>query len=368
MALRIVEARADHVPAIRALNARLREGGTDWGFYERAEADWLAPVTDNPVWRRHYLVEDDTTGTVHGGYVLKQQPFLLDGVPLLIGNVQGPVSEGLVNRRFALLGPMMLRDSLARLPLQFGWGTSERKAALLVRSGWVERRIPLLLDVIAPAVVLRAQAEAGAARAPLLRWAAASGAASLAASAGRAGSILALGTDRTAIAEPVDRFSPWADTLWPAAAGRALQAVRDAVAMDRLFPAGSWPALRHYRVCRNGKPIGLGLLRCQSLAGHKRFGSLTAATLVDALAFPGEERAVARALGEAVRETGAHLAVACFTHPAWVGAFKAAGWFATPPRRRLLLSPALVTRMGGRALDPAAIHLSLADGDGPRFF
>ena len=49
MAIEVVPYAPEQIPAVHAFNARLRDGGSDWGFYEKCEPDWIPPRPDQKV-------------------------------------------------------------------------------------------------------------------------------------------------------------------------------------------------------------------------------------------------------------------------------------------------------------------------------
>lgn len=372
MALVVRPAEAALTPAVEAMNARLRAAGSGWGFYEQPLSAWLPADGSGLAERQHRLLLDPASGTVHGGYVLRREPALLDGQAILLGNVQGPVSEGLVDRRFALAGPLMLRDSLRDVPEQIGWGTSARKVELLRRAGWSATRVPLQWRVgDAGRLAHEAGRARGGAGGRLLGIAGASGLAGLAARVAGFGARLAAGAGPGAVAaRPEPAFGPWADDIWQAARGGGqmrLVADRSAASLARLMPAGAWPHARPILVSERGCPIGWLAVAERQLENHRRLGNARLLLLVDALALPGREAEVAIAALAALEPGRADLLLAGFTHGAWQRALGAAGFLPTPARRALLFSPALASRLGPPAAVARHIHLGLIDADGPRF-
>jgi len=368
MAIRIVESSEGLIAEIRAMNQRLSDAGSRWGFYDSPVPDWLAGDDGSAIWRRFLIAQDERTGTVHGGYVLKQQPFLADQTPAMIGNVQGPVSEGLIVRRHALVGPLLIRDSLARMPLQFTWGTSARKAALLAGSGWIGGSVPILVDPVRPSRVLRQLSTR-------LSYPAARALARLAARlhvadplvAGRRAAIAMTGPSLRGVDVRAETsFGDWADVVWQAArSDYRLIAERTAVALNRVMPAGSWPDAQPISVWQGGTPVGWAALRIQRSGDHPQFGELAVGSVIDALAVPGHEATVAAASMARLRGSNVDLIGAAFADRRWVDAFASAGCFAVRQRRNLMLSPALAARMNPFTVH-AGLHLTLIDGDGPR--
>lgn len=368
MAIRIVDSSDTLIAEVRAMNQRLRDGGSRWGFYDSAVPDWLAAASDNAIWRRYLIAQDDRTGTVHGGYVLKQQPFLLDGTPMLVGNVQGPVSEGLINRRHALIGPLLIRDSLARMPLQFTWGTSARKAAMLASSGWTGGSVPILIDPVRPGRVLAQLSSrlSNPAVRTTARLVAAGRLADPVVAARRSLIRLAGPSLRGVVIKDEARFGDWADHVWETAkSDYRLIAERTAAALNRIMPEVGWPDAHPISIWRNGSAIGWAALRIQREGGHPQFGDLAIGSVVDALAVPGEEATVAAASMRRLRASDLDLIGAAFADRRWVSAFAKAGCLVIRRRRNLMLSPELKARMNPFEIH-AGLHFSLIDGDGPR--
>lgn len=371
MPLTVRPADAALSPAVAAMNARLRAAGSAWAFYEQPRSAWLPADGSGLVERQHRLLVDPAAGTVHGGYVLRREPARLDGAPITLGNVQGPVSEGLVDRRFALAGPLMLRDALRQVPDQIGWGTSARKVDLLVRAGWTATRVPLQWRAPdARRLALALGAARGGSAGRLLALAGRSGLATLAARATELGARLAAGAGPAAVtARAEGGFGPWADEIWQAvlSAGQArLVADRSAAALGRLMPAGAWPHARPILVEDRGRPIGWLAVAERRLEGHPRLGDARLLLILDGLALPGHEAEVAIAALGAAGPGPWDLMLAAFTHHRWQRALGAAGFAPTPPRRALLFSPALAARLGPPGAAQGSLHLAFIDADGPR--
>lgn len=371
MALRIRASDEASVPAIRDFNARMGAAGSRWTFYDTPIPDWLAPVAGASAWREYFLAQDERDGAVRGGFVLKQQEFLVDGAPTLVGNVQGPVSEGIINKRFAPLGAVMLRDALNRQPLQFGWGTSAQKASLLTQLGWSSHQFPLLLKVVNKSAFARRNRIFS--HKPHLQQAIRALSYVGLVQLGLAALQAALGFPRLSlsgvkVAEQTD-FGPWADDIWRAVEGRyRLIARRDAGALTCVMPAGQWPDTIPMTVERDGKIVGWAAVRDRRLNEDPTFGDLRMGSVVDALSLPGFEAMTAAAVARRLQDRGVDAIGAVFSHPSWEAAFRRAGFIPLPGRRHFALSPALNDAGGGLKALIGGAHLSLIDGDGPRTF
>ena len=368
MPIRVIPYAPEHVPAVAAFNRRLAAAGSDWGFYESAEVDWLQPGLTPTVERRFYVAADGDQ--VHGAYCLKPQQFLLGGEPVRLANWQGPVSEGIINPRFALLAMAMFKDMAAREPLLFAWGATPRMLDLLRRMKWREYQTPFVLRVERPYRFLRLNA--------FLR-SDAKGRAALDAAAlsgmGWLGNAVLKAAQRVRHRQAFkrarftveSRFGAWCDAIWQAAApSYALVAMRDSVSMNALVPAKGWPEADILRVHRDGRDVGFAVVRHTRMKGDARFGDLYVGSLVDSLALPGEASAVVEAAARYLREQGVDLTVGNFSAADWIGAVQANGFVAVPNRRSIFVNDPLGAKLSEREVDFARIHLTLLDGDGPR--
>ena len=143
MKLSITPYTEEWTPAVRAMNQRLKDGGSTWGFYAQHTPSWLPrrDGDDQSVWQEYYVVADEAT--VRGGFVLKPQKFYHNGVAQWAASWQGPVSEGLVDKRMAMVGMLCLRDMQQKQPLLFCWGGSDKLLQLLDALGWSRAGTPL---------------------------------------------------------------------------------------------------------------------------------------------------------------------------------------------------------------------------------
>ena len=90
-----------------------------------------------PVWHEVYIASDGDA--VRGGYALKREMLMVEDRRLEIFNYQIPLSEGIVDRKYATVGIRLLQDAGARSKHLYclGMGSLERPLPrLLKRSGW----------------------------------------------------------------------------------------------------------------------------------------------------------------------------------------------------------------------------------------
>jgi hypothetical protein len=166
-------------------------------------------------------------------------------------------------------------------------------------------------------------------------------------------------------AEIVERFADWADRVWEEAApGYALVAVRDAAALNRIYPETDRRAIR-LRVTCDGEVAGWAVLLDTPMSGHKHFGALRLGSIVDCLARPGREAAVARAATRLLEARGVDLIVSNQADGAWRSALSRAGWLRGPSNFIFAASRALARELRPSDVQTARMHVNRGDGEGP---
>jgi hypothetical protein len=368
--IRIEPFTAVHVPAVKAFNQRLREGGV---------AVHQAPVnpekrppfagTRNHISSENYVaVEDDTA--VRGFYSLVSTNFCVAGESREVGFLQIPLSEGVVNPKFGMLGVSLLKDVMNRSPLLYGlgMGSMDRPIARLFKTFGAElREVPFFFRVCrAGSFLLNVRALRSD------RWRALG--ADIAAATGIGSIGLAALNAWQARREPpagnysvdqVPRFDAWCDRIWDRAQSEySFLAVRDAETLNYRYEKTELPLFR-LRVSVGGEAVGWAVVLSAQLKDHNHFPNMKLGSIVDCLALPGSEALVVAAAERHLKKTGADLIVSNQMAIQWQQALTACGFrryhsnfiFAAPKPLWALLKP--VDTELSRA------HINRGDGDGP---
>ena len=344
----------DLAPAVAAFNARLLAGGAD--------PELLFPEDPPPESEDRFLMMEE--GSVHGGFILKHQNFWLGGTGASIAHLRLPLSEGIVNRKFAGVGMQMVMHALRAQPLLFALGMGGRQQALprlLEAMHWKLWDVPFYFFVNRPFRFMRGirALRSSAWRSVAMDAAAFTGLGWVATRIAQRAVIKAVPEEITI--ENVQTFSNLDDELWDDCKRHyALLAVRNSAALNHLYAEGSERFLCR-RVRRSGKPAGWFVALDTAMQGHKQFGNLRVGTIADALARPEDAEAVIHAAAEFLRARGVDLVVSNQMHPAWGAALRGAGFFQAPSNFVLAVSPKLKEYRG----DPRGIHMNRGDGDGP---
>ncbi len=371
MAIVIQPYRPEHEPAVAEFNQRLRQAGEDENmvFYRWAEPRWLPRRAESRIYNEFFVAVDD--GIVRGGYALKTQEFFFpDGQTRSIAYYHHPLSEGIVNKAHAMVGTLLLRDAMQRVPLLYclGMGGYDRPLPrMLVRLGWAHSLVPFFFRIVNPSRFLRNMQtlRSSPSQKFLLDIAAYSG-------AGWAGSKLfqsyrALLAPRSAAADgcEVASFEDDAEglqSLWEQARQTcSFTAVRDAEALHILYS----PALKHLTrlvVRRRGSAIGWAVV------GERRkdakYGNLRVGSVVDCFALSGELFPVVRCATQTLERQGFDLILSNQSHHAWGEAFKAAGYMPGPSNFLFAASKKLAELLAPFEATRPRMHLTRADGDG----
>ena len=356
MSLQILPYAPDAVPAVRAFNQRLLAGG--------APADAQFPETPDPGWMPDmelFLALEE--GLVRGGYILRRQTFSVAGATIPAAHYRLPLSEGVVNRAYAMLGLRMLRYALAREPRLYAMGMGGWEKPLpqmLKRLGWSMCAVPFHFKVVHPGRFLR---HIRPLRTSPLRRAALDAVAFT--GAGWLGmKTLGLITPCARRLPPVPSdlapsFAPWADEIWDRSRpAYALLARRDAATLDQLYPPSD---PRFLRVRAAG---GWAVLLDTQMQNHKQFGDMRVGTIVDCLAPPESARAIVRAAASLLEQRGVDLMVSNQLHAAWSRALLDSGFRTSASNYLLALSPAFAQAVG-QPFSPVTFHINRGDGDGP---
>jgi hypothetical protein len=367
MPLKIVPYQPEHEPGVAAFNRRAQAHDAPFSLSKTALSAWLPANLGQALRRELFLALDGDE--VRGGFALRRQPFWLGGEVREVANYQGPLSEGLWDRRSMMAGVQMLRAALREQPLLYALGMggmTQPLPKLLAAAGWKMAPVPFRFKVLRPTTFLRQiqPLRRTPTRALLLDTAAVTGAGSLAFH-----TLQWLRTKRQPVAgldcEVVPEYGLWADEIWQRAKdGLALAAIRDQVTQNILFGDGG-PKNQTLRCTRKGRDIGWAVVRSTAMTGDKYFGNMRVGSLVDALALPGQESAVLALAIRRLHTLGSDLVVTNQTHSHWLSALANAGFFSGPSNFIFACSPALSEKLGPLDTAMERIHFTRADGDGP---
>jgi hypothetical protein len=373
MSIVIQPYREEHQPAVNQFNSRLKAGDADAElvFFRYAEPRWLPKAEGSDLYQEYFVAIDNETAL--GGYALKHQNFYFhDGNIRPLGYYHHPLSEGIVNKSYAAVGSLLLKDAMNRAPLLYCLGMAGYDRPLpkmLVRLGWSHCLVPFYFSVVNPYRFLRQMQtlRSSAGRRLLMNLAAMTGTGWAAMKSFQG--IKRLSGPRVAPyqVQEVEEFSDWADALWEQAKGEyILTAVRDSKTLRTLYPASD----KHFsrlRISRDGKDIGWAVV------GERRqdakYGSMKVGSIVDCWASPENALPVVRAAAAALKRRGVDLIVSNQSHALWGLALQNSGFLQAESNFIFAASKKLGALLEPFAENKSRIHFTRADGDGlPRNF
>lgn len=369
MAIKIVAYTEENTPQVVEFNARLRQQGVRFQFPESPQPTWLPPGESRVIYQVLYLAIDGGRA-VRGGYILKSQPFSVDGKIRTIGNYQLPLSEGIINRAYGSVGLLMLGDALQRQPLLYclGMGGLDRPLPRMLKTmGWSTSLVPFYFRVNQADGFLRniSYLRMSRMRRLALDFLAFSGLGQLVIRGWQGKS-----PDHTVhrdsySLEAVAKFDAWADDIWHEVhQNYDLIAVRDSVSLQRLFPEDDDRFLR-LKICENNRPVGWVIGMDTQLKAHRQFGNMRLGSIVDCLSLGGHETACLDQATGYLRQRGVDLIVSNQSHPAWQAGLAASGMKEGPSNFGLALSPGLVQYIESSTVAQPPLHFNRGDGDGP---
>lgn len=358
----------EHVEAVVRFNRRLMAAGAaDWMQIEAGpEPSWLPKRSGQKLYNEIFLaLENDE---VRGGYVLKHQEFSFRGGAVRsIGYYHHPISEGMINKAYATVGALMIRDALRREPLLYALGMDGYDKPLpkmLKLLGWKDYLVPFYFRVLRPFRFLRQMEtlrRSGRNRV-LMDVAAFSGAGWIGIKALDRLRTLRGGSVGSCTSSEVPSFGEWADDVWnDAKDSYSMTATRNSEVLKQLYPPSQTQFTR-LQVASNGAIVGWSVVAAR---GPKpRFGNMRVASVVDCFAGPENAPAVVRAATEALQHSHFDMVVTNQSNAEWGRAFERAGFFKGPSNFVFAASPQLSQLLSPFDEAKEHTHFTRGDGDG----
>jgi hypothetical protein len=355
--------RTAHLDVVQRFNATL--GGDIEFKLPTHEPCWH--TSGSPVWAEQFVAADEEMA--YGGYCLKHQEFFVDGEALELGNLQLPLSLGLVDSKFSHVSAALVFDALDRSPYLYclGMGSQEsRLVGVLRAAGWQHMVVPFYFrvrhanrfacEIHLPAEKRRLQA--GLRMLGFLR---------LAGAALRLHPRVRMSASATPAGETevVPTFGPFADELFADHASEyALVGDRRADALNVLYPEDN-PRYIRLVVRSGGRIIGWCVVLDTQMNGHKYFGSLHVGTVADCFAGAEHAPTVAASADKFLSRRGVDLIVTNQAHRAWGACLEQLGYGLGPSNFFFYYSPDTAEILSKRPDWQRRMHINRGDGDGP---
>jgi hypothetical protein len=368
--LRLEPLSAALVPAVEAFHSRLEaHGGPAYRFGTRVDtpADAASP---SPIHMETWLAVDGEH--VRGGILV--QHLWMDSatgrIPAV--NIQLPLSEGTIDRRYSHVGAWLIRSVQRREPRVFavGMGSMEQPLPqLLAALRWTVVPVPFFFHVHRPFRFLRGMPmlRRSPARRLLIAAVGYTGAGYMGVRIGTGvRTLLRRGMRRVRKLDvrPLEDWGRWATDMWERVhAANSLAVVRDQASLRVLYPPVG-DRTRCYRVEHGGRPVGWFVLLTTRMQDSAYFGNLHVGTILDVQAIHGFERHVLATARRTLYSLHVDLSVTNQLHATWQRACEENGYWRGPSNFLFAASPALLKAAGREGDVLARVHLTRGDGDG----
>lgn len=364
---------AEHVEAVIRFNRRLMAAkAPDWMQIEVGpEASWLPKMSGQKLYNEIFLALEKEE--VRGAYVLKHQEFSFGGNQVRsIGYYHHPISEGLIDKKYASVGALMIRDALRKQPMLYALGMDGYDKPLpqmLKLLGWKDYLVPFYFRVLRPFRFLRQMQALRESKHKrfLMDVAAFTGIGWIGIKVFHKLRALRGPGVASCSVNKVPVFGEWTDDVWMGAKQfYSMTAVRNSDVLKKLYPPTQSQFAR-LQVVRNGATLGWAVIA--ERIPKPRFGNMRVGSVVDCFAAPENALTVVDAATKALQALDFDMIVTNQSNASWCRAFERSGFlkgpsnfvFATSPQLSELLSPFDVTK--------SQTHFTRGDGDGlPRSF
>ena len=349
------------VESAKAFNTRMAAAGAPSDFV----AERVYPAAAGAlITKTQYVVVDGEA--VRGGVLKVEYPAWLNGSPLSATNYQSPISEGIIDKNQSLTAMVLVKfmQQAGSRSFVVGMGDAGNPLPRLLKAaGWSVEPIPFFFRVCRPNRFLSELQllKGDAKRRILAKIASATGAGWLGIHALQSRGIMADAAARKYRIQQVAEWGSWADVFWERFRNTcSFGVLRDRRTLAELYPASDTRLIR-FLLERGGRPVGWAACFNSQTNGHRIFGNLRVATILDCIAEPEHASPL---IASAIRELhalGADLVVTNQTHRFWREAFHRSGFLTSKSNYLLAMSHVLAKDM---ASVRDSIHVTRGDGDG----
>jgi hypothetical protein len=366
------------VPACGEFNERLRQAGAEVSGFNCSVNGDRGRDPPAPMEVERY-VGVDVDGQVRGAYSLRWQFLWLQGERLLGAHYGYPISEGIIDKRYAIVGVLVLRDAVKRCEYLYLLGAGGRTGNVFrvaQHVGFAIEDVPFLFRVINGGGFLRKlpQMQRALERRVLATIGSATGLAQIAtgilhgASAIRHRGSSSLRPPLSITVEEVATLAAAADEVWSRVCSQySFCVVRDGAHVEPSFPLDRTDI--HRLVVRHqGSIIGWSVVMREGLSRLQAYlGDVAAGLIVDAFGDTAYASEIVRAATAYLAAQGVDVVITNTSHEGWVTGYKRAGFIAWRSQFPLIVSHSLARRIGDLHAIMPRTHMSRADADGVHY-
>ena len=374
MAIKIIPYESQHISAVKEFNQRLNSKMAGFTFPEVAVSTDFPNNANQLIYQDYFLAIEVDQKTIHGGYILKTQPCFIGGAEYSMGNYQLPLSEGIIDPKYSMVGLQLYLDAIRKQPKLYslGMGSIDRPLPqFLQKMGWSIFSVPFYFKILNPRRVIK--------KLPAIRSHKKIKPFLFFLDHLKLFSILiwllnfinslfkSVGTSQDHSIKLDQNYGSWATDFFNHTEIQSHYqwiAKRDQTVLNQLYPEAEkkFIRIRVYDVKNN--LIGWAVMLATSIEQtHKQFPGLLVGTIVDNLALPGKEALVIKACEKFLAQNyKVDLIVSNQAHKAWGIGFRRLGVLAGPSNFIAALSPAMIK---AGVSDLGLVQMNRGDGDGP---
>ena len=359
----------DHIVGVRKFNSRLEKGGSSRKFSLRSISAWLPRVEGRDIYQEYFLaLEGDSA--IRGGYELKHQTFLIQNESRAVAFISNPISEGIVNKKYSLVGLQLIRDAQKKQPFLFALGMggySQPLPQVLKAMGWTIEQVPFYFRVVSSRNFLNniMYLRNSATKRVLIDFLKLTGIGKLGINL-----IQTINQKRKSGADSlsfdvIPSFGSWAAHLWEACYKEySLIAVRDSKTLNILYPESDSRFLK-IRVSLNNEVIGWAVALDTSMKDSKQFGDMRVGTIIDCLASRENSLDVVTSATRLLENRGVDLTVSNQSCDFWCESLKNSGFIRGPSNFLIGMSSKASEALSPFEINKRTMHFVRGDGDGP---
>jgi hypothetical protein len=366
------------VQACEEFNERLRRAGFKGSHFNCSANRDHGDDPPTPMENESY-VGVDADGQVRGGYHLKWQFLWLRGQRLLGASWGYPISEGIIDKQYAMVGVSVLRDAVKRCEYLYVLGAGGRSGdvfRIAQHAGWAIEDVPFLFRVIKGGPFLRKlpQTRHGPGCRLLATISSATGLAQIGVAVLHASSAAcnrgtsSLRSLSKVTVEEVASLAGAANEVWSRVNSQyAFCVVRDDAHVEPSFPVDRTD-LRRLVIRHQGSIIGWSVVMRERLSRlHAYLGDVAPGLIVDAFGDTAYASEIVRATTAYLAAQGVDVVITNTSHSRWLAAYKGAGFLTWQSQFPLIVSQSLAHRIGHLHVVMPQTHMSRGDGDGVHY-
>jgi hypothetical protein len=371
MPIKIIEFTEQYEAEVNKFNERLSCNEITFSFPSIAKTNHSG---DGDLHEKKYPTENfylaiDEAGKVRGGYVFQEHPFVVNGVNQILGFMKLPLSEGIINKAYNMVGIMLVKHALNMNPYVYALGMGGIQgpfAKLLKAMGWQITIIPFYFSIINPVNFLKNinSLRTTRSRSKILDLIALSGLGWLVHSLSEF--ILSLKSIHIKKADYVmiQRFGDWVDEIWNSMSSvYPFISMRDAATLNNIYKSDS-SRFQHMQITQSGTVIGWSTLLDMAKTDSPYFGNMRVICIINCHCIVGNEAALVHALKKRCRSSGHDLVVGNFSNHNYMQALKSCGFLPGPSNMAMAMSPELSKLCKDSGIEPYMMHITRGDGDG----